>query len=108
MSTRRIQIGELVVESGKLMVCDPSYVNEEWMDGLGDGRDSEIDPAHAPFSYDGACAVTLSAIGGGQLFFKEGESGVGVVTRTAYGDGIYRVFLELENGQLMRLIVELN
>jgi hypothetical protein len=55
-------------------------------------------PTPAPsgeFSYTGACEATgdHNELQGGQLKFKMGHAGAGVVFRTGYGDGCYPVYL---------------
>jgi hypothetical protein len=48
------------------------------------------------FSYEGCCHATDDKIiQGGQLNFKAGHSGAGVVFRTGYGDGFYPVYVRL-------------
>lgn len=44
------------------------------------------------FSYDACCDATLSHEGYGQLCFKLGHKGIGVVFASGYGDGFYPVY----------------
>lgn len=46
------------------------------------------------FSYRGACKATLSSEQSGQLNFKMGHEGAGVVCSTGLGDGLYPVYAE--------------
>jgi hypothetical protein len=66
-------------------------------------------PPLREFSYRGCCSVTLSDTEGenGQLDFKMGHGGAGVVASTAYGDGHYPVYGLFEKGgsRCMAMIV---
>ena len=44
------------------------------------------------FSYGGACGETLSEERAGQLNYKLGHAGAGVVFASGYGDGFYPVY----------------
>jgi len=53
------------------------------------------------FSYDGACRATLGENGYGQLY-----NGCVMVSRTAYGDGTYPVYADIDtNGTIMSLTI---
>ena len=80
-------IGYCAVDSGQLMITDPSYISY-WDDKAEYG--DNVEGGH--FSYPGACDQTLSNRQGGQLYFPAGHSGVAVVARTGYGDGVYPVY----------------
>ncbi len=49
-------------------------------------------PAKHNFSYNACCVATLSKECYGQLNYKLGHPGVGVVFSSGYGDGIYEVW----------------
>lgn len=142
-----IELGEVGVDSGMLMVTDPCYIDSEWMSepwALGDrledtssgkvyvhGEDFErFDveladygksaneliaegvlvqrPVTAPlnYSYNGAAAARLGK-GYGELNYRKGHRGAGVVFSTAFGDGGYMVYGELRNGRLVRIYLNL-
>jgi hypothetical protein len=105
MNNKKVQIGVVGVDSGQLMVCDPGYLQKEWINRefLGDkGRPT------GEFSYDGACRATLTKEGVGQLNFKRGHAGAGVAFSTK-GDGTYPVFAEYDKeGRIVRVIIEVN
>lgn len=59
------------------------------------------------YSYRGACAATLSEAGFGELKFKLGHEGAGVAFRTVSGDGMYPVYAEKYDGNIIRVYVNL-
>lgn len=59
------------------------------------------------YSYAGACAATGSVDGYGEMNYKLGHSGAGVVFRTAFGDGVYQVYGEKYDGKLIRVYVNI-
>ena len=83
--TRREIIGWCAVDSGQILITDPSYF-ADWKNnkmgdtGLGD------------YSWSGACATTLTDKRAGQLNFPAGHAGAGVVSRSGLGDGYYPVY----------------
>lgn len=80
-------IGYCAVDSGQVMITDPSYITY-WDDKAEFG-----DPvAEGHFSYPGACNRTLSDKSAGQLNFPLGHAGAGVVASAGYGDGYYPVY----------------
>jgi len=102
MKPNRKQIGVVGVDSGQIMVTDPCYLESEWI------REEKYDVSertHA-YSYNGACAETLSPEGGGQLNYILGHPGAGVVASSGYGDGEYPVFATYnEDGRIVKLEV---
>lgn len=64
-----------------------------------------IDPERPfPYSYRGACNATLTD-GFGQLQYRKGPPGAGVVFATAWGDGVYPVYGEMIDGHIVRVYV---
>lgn len=57
-----------------------------------------------PYSYRGACNATLTG-GFGELHYRKGHSGAGVVFATAWGDGEYPVYGEIIDGHIVRVYV---
>jgi hypothetical protein len=86
--TERVDLlGYCAVDSGQIMLTDPGYISY-WDDEAKYG--DNVPGGH--FSYPGACDQTLSKRMGGQLYFPAGHGGIGVVTRSGYGDGSYPVY----------------
>lgn len=85
--TRTELIGYCAVDSGQLMITDPSYVG--YFDQTAEFG-SSVPEGH--FSYAGACNRTLASGYNGQMNFPAGHEGVGVVVRTGFGDGYYPVY----------------
>lgn len=53
-------------------------------------------PSEHPFSYNACCKQTLGEQGFGQLNFKMGHEGVGVVSSSGFGDGFYPVYADID------------
>lgn len=98
-----ILLGYCGVDSGQIMLVDPCYVTDrkdqpnpfpegdmDFGDNLGRGPYSKHSE-NEDFTYTGACRTTLGG-GGGEL-----GRGVAVVTATAYGDGQYPVYAEVDS-----------
>jgi hypothetical protein len=134
-------IGEVGVDSGQILVCDPGYIDSEWKEEdfeinrkhkhidstilqygvdflrydvvipkygktmsqiITDKEAVEVldkEPAKHPFSYNACCKKTCDNENSydGQLNFKMGHSGVGVVTSSGYGDGLYPVIADIDD-----------
>ncbi len=78
MATRWVKLGEVAVDSGQVLVCDPCYINSLWK---GEDRSDEFGGG----SYSECCHVSLQGAGGPVL------SELAVVSRTGDGDGSYDV-----------------
>jgi hypothetical protein len=63
-------------------------------------------PETYPYSYNGACQATLSE-GYGELAFRLGHAGAGVVFSSGWGDGMYPVYGEKHDGRIMRVYIDL-
>jgi hypothetical protein len=134
-------IGEVGVDSGQILVCDPCYIDSEWkheefnmdrkykhIDGTilqysvnferydvvipkyGKSMNQIIEdkeavempesPAKHQFSYNACCKKTLrdnEDENDGQLNYQMGHAGVGVVTSSGYGDGLYPVVADIDD-----------
>lgn len=116
-----VLLGEVGVDSGQLMVTDPLYIDAEWQHDINndDAAKTAADdpPSHVesdvavtgehplwPYSYEGVMATTLSA-GYGELAYKMGHAGAGVVFSTGWGDGVYPVYGELHEGRILRVFI---
>jgi hypothetical protein len=96
--TDLIYAGSFGVDSGQAMVGDPCYLddwdtnkNEEW----------NIEGKQGQYSYHGASATTIEG--------NYGELGLAkaVVFNTGYGDGVYPVYVELnEDGRVSKVIID--
>jgi hypothetical protein len=142
-------IGEVGVDSGQILVCDPCYIDSEWqkedfnilrrhqhkdgtilqygkdfkhydeiipkysktMNQINDDKEAvdmpDNAPAENPFSYNACCKKTLGESEDGQLNYKIGHAGVGVVTNSGYGDGVYPVFANIDdkNGRVKSITI---
>lgn len=94
-----VYIGEVMVDSGMLMVGDPCYVQ--------DFKENEITEPEKPdrngdfsYSYRGAYSASLS---GGEML----DRGRAIATFTERGDGYYSVYHIVENGRPVALHVDL-
>lgn len=87
------KLGIVGVDSGQLMICDPCYIDSEWKhEKTIDLTNKKILEKHkGKFSYNGSCEATLSSKSSGQLNYKMGHPGAGVVFTSGYGDGTYPV-----------------
>lgn len=96
------QIGVVGVDSGQVVICDPCYIDSEWENE--DVEFSKGKPAKNNFSYNACCQVTMNG-DAGQLCYKLGHAGVGVVSTSGYGDGLYPVYatIDKESGRIKEL-----
>ena len=94
--TDLIYAGSFAVDSGQAMVGDPCYLdnwdtnkNEEW----------NIEGKVGQYSYQGASATTIES--------SYGELGLAnaVVFNTGYGDGIYPVYIKLNDDNRVSMVV---
>jgi hypothetical protein len=96
--TDLIYAGSFGVDSGQAMVGDPCYLdnwdtnkNEEW----------NIDNKVGEYSYQGASATTIAN--------NYGEIGLSsaVVFSTGYGDGLYPVYVQMnEDGRVSKVVID--
>jgi len=89
--------GYFTVDSGQAMVGDPCYLddwennnNEEW----------NIKDKVGQYSYFGASATTLD-----KSFGELGNSRA-VVFNTGYGDGMYPVYVEIDDNRISKVIID--
>jgi len=81
-------------------------VNE--LTALGRLESIEIDNSDKiNFSYAGACHSSMSEKGYGEMPFKLGHEGAGIVVRTVMGDGFYPVYAEKYDGKIVRVYFNL-
>ena len=98
--SKEILLGHVAVDSGQLMICDPCYIDSEWVNSekVTDSNEEER------FSYEACAKATLSSEGYGQLKFKRGHTGVGLAFGTAYGDGMYNVYGTYDNDGVIQSV----
>jgi hypothetical protein len=89
--------GSIAVDSGQAMVGDPCYLDkwEQWADGTPFDHEAKA----GEYGYLGACGVTLKD-GYGQLGAADA-----VVFTTGYGDGIYPVYVKLNDDGRVGMVV---
>lgn len=73
-------VGNIPVDSGQIAIIDPCYIKGDFA--------NEYDEKPYGVNYSGACKASLSDEGFG-IFGK-----LGFCTRTAFGDGLYPVFVK--------------
>jgi hypothetical protein len=97
MRTRRIKLGEIGVDSGQMMLCDPCYIESSWQRGDFDHEKIEAMKKNKvyEFGYSGACAATLQENGNKAQIGDILANGLGAVCSTGYGDGSYEVWVEV-------------
>ena len=95
--TDLVYAGSFAVDSGQAMVGDPCYLdgwdtnkNDEW----------ELEGKVGQYSYQGASATTLASNYGGL-----GNSAV--VFSTGYGDGLYPVYVQMnDDGRVSKVVID--
>jgi len=93
-----ILAGHFGVDSGQAMVGDPCYL-DNWDTNKNDEWD--IENKQGEYSYHGASATTLAN--------SYGELGIGtaVVFNTGYGDGLYPVYVQLnDDGRVSKVVID--
>lgn len=93
-----VEAGRFGVDSGQAMVGDPCYL-DQW--NTNDGEAFELDGKQGDYSYHGACATTVSN--------SYGELGAGsaVVFNTGYGDGLYPVYVQMnQDGRVSKVVID--
>ncbi len=93
-----ILAGHFSVDSGQAMVGDPCYIdnwdtnkNDEW----------NIEGKVGQYSYHGASATTLANS------YGELGNGTAVVFNTGYGDGVYPVYVQInDDGRVSKVVID--
>lgn len=95
--TDLVYAGSFAVDSGQAMVGDPCYLDgwEPWENGTTFDHEAK----KGEYSYLGACGTTL-ADGFGQL-----GNASAVVFSTGYGDGLYPVYVKLNDDGRVGMVV---
>lgn len=92
-------VGYVGVDSGQVLICDPCYLGKDSQWQEDDEKETFQSVPEGKFSYMGCGKATLSKEGHGQLVFKLGHAGAGVVSGTYDGDGIYPVYAHYKKGE---------
>jgi hypothetical protein len=90
--------GMFTVDSGQAMVGDPCYL-DDWDNNTND--EWNLEGKLGEYSFQGASAVTLSK--------NYGEVGISkaVVFSTGYGDGVYPVYVKLnDDGRVSMVVID--
>jgi hypothetical protein len=89
--------GHFAVDSGQAMVGDPCYL-DDWDTNKNDAW--ELEGKIGQYSYQGASATTLA-----NNFGELGNSAV--VFSTGYGDGLYPVYVQLnDDGRVSKVVID--
>ena len=90
--------GHFAVDSGQAMVGDPCYL-DDWDTNKND--EWNLEGKIGQYSYQGASATTL-ANSYGQLGFA-----TAVVFNTGYGDGVYPVYVQMnDEGRVSKIVID--
>jgi hypothetical protein len=93
-----ILAGQIGIDSGQAMVGDPCYIdnwdtnkNDEW----------NIEGKEGQYSYHGASATTLANS------YGELGNATAVVFNTGYGDGVYPVYVQInDDGRVSKVVID--
>jgi hypothetical protein len=93
-------IGKFGVDSGQAMIGDPCYLEswETWDDKVQDFNDH---PQHkGKYSYLGACNTTI------ENSYGELGHATAVVFNTGFGDGLYPVYAQINEGIVEKIVID--
>ncbi len=89
---KKALIGHVAVDSGTLMICDPSYIGHE----INKDRIEEIWEA------------TDGPERGGNVYFTRGHVGAAVAFRSGYGDGVYPAYAHYnKDGRVVKVEIDM-
>ena len=95
-------IGKFGVDSGQAMIGDPCYL-ESWKAWDDKAEPFDNHTQHkGKYSYLGACNATI------ENSYGDLGHGSSVVFSTGYGDGVYPVFAEIDDGRIVKIVVDFN
>jgi|GEM_PF-1365417 len=104
------RVGYCAIDSGQLLITDPAYVNQFKFDA-GENR-MELSKLGKGFqySYSGCMAATMSRKMAGQLLGRTSQTSgsfyhAGVAVDPGFGDGLYPVYVEYEDGMIKSVTV---
>lgn len=97
----RILVGRIGVDTGRIILCDPSYIPEQHLVERVHGRTPEqLRAISEAQTRDDAAALNLADYLFYQIPFLAGREGAAVVVYSGLGDGFYPVYatvMEIEN-----------
>lgn len=100
----KVLIGQVGVDSGQLMICDPCYIDSQW---IPEEESSDDKRAKNEFSYNGCCETNGN--NENQLNYKMGHVGAGITFSNFGGDGMYNVYAVMDNNRnIKRVVIELD
>jgi len=85
-----VKSGEVSVDSGQILLIDPSYITESFPNGVG----------YRALNFNHVCRVTLRDSGCG------GVAGLGFATSSGYGDGVYPVYVARSGGRIASIRID--
>lgn len=88
----RVKIGEVPVDSGQVFIVDPCYVLSGEVEFDADGNVTN------DTAYSRACAASMGEDQAGGFSTSGRNFMDAVCTSTGYGDGMYPVYVEYEDG----------
>ena len=98
IKTDNLQLaGYFSVDSGQAMVGDPCYL-DDW--DTNKNEDWNLEGKGGDYSYHGASATTIA-----NSYGELGHSKA-VVFNTGYGDGLYPVYVELDDNRVSKVIID--
>lgn len=103
--TEQVLLGYCPVDSGQIILVDPCYVSEGFDYNevccshtvMGEPRETRNDWSGHTY-HDGIGGPAIAGVG---VLEK-----AGVVTNTGWGDGVYPVYADVENGRVARVTIE--
>lgn len=102
-----VKIGSFGVDSGQVLITDPCYLNEWKADEFDEPAIKKMQKSGKfEYSYNGACAKTLTENENGRDAGHIGLGCDGVVAPTGYGDGVYDVMALYESGRVKEIKIE--
>lgn len=91
-------VGSFAVDSGQAIVGDPCYLDTY---DTCEGQAWDLEGKEGEYSYQGISATTLN------LNAAEVGDSKAVAFSTGYGDGLYPVFVEVDDeGRIMKVVID--
>lgn len=98
--SKRIKIGEVGVDAGIIWIGDPCYIHA-------DAGEQKI-PNEWGRTWADFCNVLHKRSEGGsaQFNYDHGTPGLGVCVDAGYGDGVYPVYAEYQDGRVKSVTID--
>lgn len=91
------QIGQISVDAGLCWIGDPCYILH---------KNKKETPKSLGKNWSGFCDLLDTENNSWQFKHDGGFEGLGVVVSTGYGDGVYPVYAEEENGRVKEIRIK--